>query len=682
MRTLRLEASRLRVTLRRLSFALLVAASVAAISWRALSTLQINGLTPLKTAIFFLFVALLVPIVLSFWTAIIGFIVQWRGGDALELTRTLENSHSPPAPGCCGAAVVMPIYNEDPVRVFAGLKATYESLEQTGWLGCFDFFVLSDTTDPDIWVREELAFAQLRREVRDPARLVYRNRRQNVERKSGNIADFCATWGGRYQYMIVFDADSIMTGLSLVNLVRLMENHPGVGIIQAPPLPVNRRTLFGRVHQFAMRAYSLIFISGLNFWQSGEGNYWGHNAIIRIEPFVKHCRLPRLPGREPLGGSILSHDFVEAALMRRAGWKVYLASDLGGSYEEMPSSLIGYAARDRRWCQGNLQHARLLFTPRFHLVNRIHLGMGVMSYAASPLWLLLLLLTTLQGIGENLGHHPYFSPGKPLFPQWQISVQDQALGLFILMMGILLLPKFLSLITLFHKRDRRAEFGGAPKLLASVLCETIFSTLLAPNLALLQARFVIGILMGKNVKWESQDRGESQTTFSEALRRHWPSEALGLLWTLLLWQTVPKLFWWFSPVIAGFILAVPLSAWSSRTGLGELTRRLGLFLTPEELNPPPVLQRVHEELEQTGALPWALPSDGLGQVLDNPEVCRVHLSLLAPSAPSDPLRRNHLEGLSLKVCLEGLSALTPQEKRELLLDAESIRALRKDEDSQ
>src|SRR5581483_10558213 len=260
-------------------------------------------------------------------------------------------------------AIVMPVYNEEHGRGMAGLKGTYESLEQTGLLQHFDFFILSDTTDPDTWVSEELAFAELRTQVSDPERLVYRNRRENTERKTGNIADFCANWGERYRYMIVFDADSVMTGTSLVNLVRLMEANPHVGIVQAPPLPINRRTLFGRIHQFAMQAYSLIFISGLNFWQGGAANYWGHNAIIRIRPFVEHCRLPKLPGKEPLGGSILSHDFVEAAFMRRAGWKVYLASELRGSYEEMPSSLIGYAARDRRWCQGNLQHLKLLGTP-------------------------------------------------------------------------------------------------------------------------------------------------------------------------------------------------------------------------------------------------------------------------------------------------------------------------------
>jgi membrane glycosyltransferase len=571
----------------------------------------------------------------------------------------------------------MPVYNEDPARVFAGVKATYTNIEQTGLLERFDFFLLSDSTDPDTWINEELAFAELRSEVSNPERLIYRNRRENIERKTGNIADFCATWGDRYRYMIVFDADSIMTGLSLVNLVRLMEANPHVGIVQAPPLPVNRRSLFGRIHQFAMQAYSLIFITGLNFWQGGAANYWGHNAIIRIEPFVKHCRLPRLPGKEPLGGAILSHDFVEAAFMRRAGWKVYLASELRGSYEEMPSSLIGYAARDRRWCQGNLQHGRLLFTRGFHMVNRVHILMGLMSYVASPLWLLLLALTTFEGIKEKLGTHAYFSTARSLFPVWHISVREQALILFLLMMSLLLLPKLLSLVVHWRKPERLRAFGGGFKLTSSVVCETLASTLLAPNLALLQARFVVGILMGSKVEWNAQDRGEDGTTFHEALRRHWPSLLVGVLWTGLLALTVPMLIWWFSPVIAGFLLAIPLSALSSRTSWGEWTRRHGLFLTPEELEPPQLLKSFQEELSTWRSRSWTTPANGLARVLYDPKTWDIHLSFLsAPAESPDPLHQNHLERLRLKVVHEGLDTLTQKEKRDLLLDSRALRELR------
>ena len=659
---------------RQLLFAALSAGTMLAIGRGMFYLLQTNGFNPLKMAIFILFLVLLAPIVLSFWTATLGFLARWRGGDSLELTRTLEEP-APPDVNWPRTAVVAPVYNEDPVRVFAGLKATYESLGLTGFLPSFEFFILSDTTDPDTWIREEMALVDFRQSVRDPSRVFYRNRRENVDRKMGNIAEFCASWGGRYRYMIVFDADSIMTGACLVNLVRLMERHPNAGIVQAPPLPVNRHTFFGRMRQFATHAYSSIFITGLNFWQGGAANYWGHNAIIRIQPFVEHCRLPKLSGKEPLGGSILSHDFVEAAFMRRAGWKVYLASELRGSYEEVPPSLISYAARDRRWCQGNLQHARLLLLPGLHPINRLHLWLGVMAYLAAPFWMLLLVLSTIEGIRETVEPHAFFPPGPALYPIWKISVQQQAIALFLAVMGLLMTPKVFSLLIHLRSQAERAAFGGGDKLALSVLLETAASTLLAPVLAFLQTHFVVGILLGKNVKWEAQDRGEAQTTLREAARRHWPSTLLGAVWTVLLLTTTPRLFWWFSPVLAGFLLAIPISVWSSRASLGERARKHGLLLTPEEADPPAILLTLERELAWAAARPWAKAQDALERVLGDPAVRAAHLSISSHDEPKDELRRHYLEGLELKYRHDGTAALTPREKRDLLWDEEAIRDL-------
>ncbi|HEX4122252.1 MAG TPA: glucans biosynthesis glucosyltransferase MdoH [Verrucomicrobiae bacterium] len=657
-----------RVPLRGGIFAVLAGGTVTAIAWKMFDMLRINGLNPLKITIFSLFVVLLIPIGLSFWTSVLGFVVLWR-------ERPQPRVEAPANEEWPRTAVVVPIYNEDPVRVFAGIKATYEDLEATGLLPFFDFYILSDTTDPEIWVREEMAFADLRKNVRDPERIFYRNRRENLERKTGNIADFCETWGGYYRYMIVFDADSVMAGSSLIDLVRMMERSPEAGIIQAPPLPVNRHTFFGRLRQFATHAYSSTFITGLNFWQGGAANYWGHNAIIRIEPFVEHCHLPKLPGREPLGGSILSHDFVEAAFMRRAGWKVYLASDLSGSYEEIPPSLISYAARDRRWCQGNLQHSRLLFTPGLHLINRLHFWMGIMGYVASPLWMLMLILSTVEGVREAMEPHPYFPQGPALYPTWKISVQTEGVILFLIVMGLLIVPKILSLFLHLRDRRERAGYGGGWKLSGSVLMEMIASTLLAPVLAFLQTHFVLGILMGRNIKWDAQDRGEPETTYGEAIRRHWASTVLGIVWSALLLSTVPKLFWWFSPVLAGFVLAIPISVWSSRVRLGEWAQRHGWFLTPEEVEPPSVLVRLNKEMELGAARRWATEHEPLSQVLEDPEVYALHLWMLGGSKAIDPLQRHYLEGLELKYQHSGGEALTPREKRDLLLDQEAVRSL-------
>jgi membrane glycosyltransferase len=672
---MRSQFSPRRITLRRLVFASLVTPTVLLLGWESWALLRVNGLTPLKAAIFVLFVVLLVPLAVSFWTAAIGFLIQIWGCDSRDLSWMLDGA--PPRPEDLPlTAVVMPAYNEDPVRVFAGLKATCESVAQAGFCTAFEFFILSDTTDPDIWVREELAFAELREEVTRPEGLFYRNRRENIERKSGNIADFCAAWGGRYRYMIIMDADSVMTGMSLVNLVRLMERNPRAGIVQAPPWPVNGRTLFNRMHQFAARAYSSVFITGLNFWQGGAANYWGHNAIIRIRPFVKHCRLPKLAGKEPLGGSILSHDFVEGALMRRAGWRVHLAGELEGTYEELPSSLIAYAVRDRRWCQGNLQHARLLFTPGLHLVNRLHLWLGVMSYLSAPLWMLALALATFEGLRDTLGSHLYFPSRQALFPTWWISVQQRTALLFLLVVGLLVLPKCFSLILHLRVRGRAAGFGGRPGLMVSALLEILFSALLAPILAAIRTRFVTGTLMGLNVQWQAQQRGEVRTSFREGWRRHWAVTLVGLAWSGLYLSAAPALFWWFSPVLAGLVLAIPLSVWTSRAAVGQWARSRGLWLIPEEINTPELLQRLEAELQNAPGRCWAAPRDGLAWVLAEPDVLAVHLALLpAGGEPQDPFQKHRLEGFRLKLRHHGPRALKSTEKRELLLDADSLQAL-------
>ncbi len=671
-----LSLGRRHIIVRRMTLGTLAVATTAVASYGALQMLLVNGFHPLEWPILPLFVILVFPIALSCWTAVFGFVVQLKGGDVLSLPRTLAES-GPTDLRIFRTAIVVPAYNEDAVRLFAGLKATYESVERTGQLGHFDFFLLSDTTDPDAWIREEMAFHDLRREVSDPARLFYRNRRENTERKAGNIADFCATWGEQYRYMVVFDADSLMSGKSLVNLVRLMEEHPTVGILQTPPVAVNRQSLFGRLLQFSTRIYGPMFITGLNYWQAGESNYWGHNAIIRVQPFVEHCRLPKLPGKEPLGGSILSHDFVEAALIRRAGWKVYLATELGGSYEEIPANLIGHAARDRRWCQGNLQHARLLTMPGLNWVNRVHLGMGVMSYVASPLWMLMLLLSTAEGLRTAFLGHTYFRPDQSPFPVWQVSLVNQAMLLLTSVLAMLLLPKLLSLIGwLAKKRRTTAGFGGSWKLTVSVFAETLFSVLVAPILAMLHSRFVILTLLGRKVEWAPQDRGDVETEWREAFRWHLGIVVLGVVWAVLLWTKDRALFWWLSPVLAGWVLAIPFSAWTSKVSVGQGARARGLFLTPEEVWPPLILRSFHQALESAAGRPWATAKDGLHWVLREAEVRTIHLSLLPPTNPSaDPLAQHRLEGLRLKLRALGATALLPKEQRELLWDVESIQAL-------
>ena len=198
--------------------------------------------------------------------------------------------------------------------------------------------------------------------------------------------------------MVVLDADSLMSGETLARLVRLMEAHPEVGVIQTAPRVVRARSLFARVQQFASRLYGPMFAAGMHYWQLGDSPYWGHNAILRVAPFMEHCSLPRLSGRPPFGGDILSHDFVEAALLGRAGWSVWLAFDLSGSYEETPGSLLEEMQRDQRWCQGNLQHLRLLFTEGLSTAHRALFLNGIFSYISAVLWLGFLVASTSEAV--------------------------------------------------------------------------------------------------------------------------------------------------------------------------------------------------------------------------------------------------------------------------------------------
>ena len=392
---------------------------------------RVGVVTLLEWALVVLFVANFSWIALAFTTGVAGFFwLVFRAGAPGELPHSLSKK----------TAVVMPIYNETPARVFAAIQAICEDVAATGLGSAFDYFFLSDTTDPDIWIAEERALLAIRRRLPEE-RLYYRHRRKNTHRKAGNIADFVTRWGGAYDHMVVLDADSLMTGNSIVRLAAAMEADPDAGIIQTSPLIINRNTFFARVQQFAARITGPIVSAGMSAWMGRDGNYWGHNAIIRTSAFAAHCGLPDLPGRPPVGGQILSHDFVEGALMRRAGYAVYALPTLGGSYEESPPSLIDLAARDRRWCQGNLQHTRLLATKGLVLASRQHLAAGVMGYLASPLWMAQLLVGIALVLQTSYIRPEYFTADFSLFPAWPRFDAERALRLFELTMGVLLAPE-------------------------------------------------------------------------------------------------------------------------------------------------------------------------------------------------------------------------------------------------
>ena len=578
------STSRMRwqVRLRRTLFFGLTFLTAGCASALLLDVLQANGLSGTELLGLVLFFALFAWIASAFWTAIAGFAIQLAGRDpaGIQLSevagRTLRTR----------TAIAMPVYNEDPRRVAAGLEAIWCSLAREPERGAFDLFILSDTRDPGIAAEEEAMWQRFVARHQAAGRVFYRRRRDRSDHKAGNIADFVRRWGAQYEYMVVLDADSIMTGSALVTLARVMDAHPEIGILQSLPLPVGRETLFGRLIQFGARLQGPMLARGLAFWQLGESNYWGHNAILRLQPFARHCTLPHLSGSPPLGGEILSHDFVEAAFMRRAGYEVRQLPELIGSWEEMPANLIDYAARDRRWTQGNLQHARVLGFPGLHPLSRVHFLTGIVSYVSSPMWLALLLVSSLVSAIETTRKPQYFLPGPHTLPQWpQIRAGETAV-LFALTLAVLLLPKILAAILTLRDSQLRRQFGGAARLCVSLIVEQFFSVLLAPSMMLFHSTFVAQTLLGKAVSWNAQDRSERGVTLREAFRREKWHLALGLAWGAIMLRVAPRFFWWLTPVLIGLICGVGLTAWTSRTSAGRIARRWGLFLTPEETTPP------------------------------------------------------------------------------------------------
>ncbi len=576
---------------RRVVVALLVVLQTAIAAWSLARTFPGPTLSNLEIAILADFSVLFAWISFSFWTSLAAFVTLWRKSRRFSLSAEL-----PGKPLRSRTAVLMPICNEDAARCFAGIEAIYRSLAKTGELEKFDFYVLSDSAAGPRQAREEIAWAETCRTLGGFGKIFYRHRRNNIKKKSGNIADFLRRWGRRYDFMIVLDADSLMAGDTLVRLARLMENHPQVGIIQTAPALVHSDSLFARVQQFANRVYGPLFNAGLRFWQLGESYYWGHNAIVRVAPFIRYCGLARLPGEPPLGGEILSHDFVEAALMGRAGYEVWLADQLPGSYEESPPTLLDELKRDRRWCQGNLQHLRLLLADGFRFGHRACMLIGVLSYASAFLWFIFLVLVSAEAAVGILIPPDYFPPNRSLFPFWPVWRPELAVALLTATGLLLILPKILSL-ALIVKDRLAAGFGGSVRLAAGIVTEVFISTLLAPIRMWFHSKFVLLTLLGRRIKWGTQRRSAAEVGWLEAFTQHGVSSVFALLWIGGAYCLDQALVWWLLPVCVPLILSAPIAVFSSRASLGRALRDWQWLLVPEERAPAEVLKDWRAALE-------------------------------------------------------------------------------------
>lgn len=642
---------------RRWMLLVLVIAQTMLATWYMSTVLPYKGADTLEVATLSLFAILFAWVSAGFWTAMMGFLVLAKGGDRHLISRSA--SGNAPIAEDARTAIIMPICNEDATRVFAGLRATYESLERTGQLAHFDFFVLSDSGNPDLRVAETDAWMETCRAVNGFGRIFYRWRRHRVKRKTGNVADFCRRWGSKYRYMVVLDADSVMSGDCLATLVRLMEANPGAGIIQTAPLAVGRETFYARVQQFATRVYGPLFTAGLHYWQLGESHYWGHNAIIRIKPFMEHCALAPLPGKGPLAGEILSHDFVEAALMRRAGWAVWIAYDLDGSFEELPPNLLDEVKRDRRWCQGNLMNFRLWMKQGFHSVHRAVFLTGLMAYLSAPLWFLFLMLSTAMLAKHALVPPEYFSQPYQFYPNWPEWHPEKAIALFSATATLLFLPKVAGVLLLLRQARR---YGGVMRLALSMLIEVVISALLAPVRMLFHTKFVIAAYVGWGISWKSPPREDAETTWGEAFRRHGWHTVFGLAWGALVYWIDPGFVWWLLPIVGALAMSIPLSVWLSRVNLGRAMRRAGLFVIPEETEPPrewvDTQRHVAEAAEEPGFV------DAVVDPVTNALACAT-----ATARPGLPLASQRQHAVLVQQALTGgPDALNAKQKLVLLND--------------
>jgi len=488
-------------------------------------------------------------------------------------------------------AILVPIYNEDPAATFSRIAAMNRSLIAEGIAERFHFAILSDSTSLEVAAQEAVWFERLVREPMSEGRVFYRRRERNIGKKAGNVEDFISRSGAAYAYALILDADSLMDGATIGRMALRMDADEQLGLLQTVPEVIRAETIFGRLMAFSSAYLSPYFARGQALMQRQEGPYWGHNAIVRVSAFAASCGLPVLSGKPPYGGHILSHDYVEAALLARAGWKVELDPTLGGSFEEGPENLIEYAKRDRRWCQGNLQHRRLIAAPGLKFWSRFTFVQGIMAYMASPLWLLLLVTSLIAASIPD--------------QRWWVQHDDAMWVLAAAVAVALLLPK-VTILVRGALDGRNGQFGGTLRVALGVLGEIALSTLLAPIMLCLQSKAVLEILLGLDGGWPATRRDETRVEFGVAFAASWWIVVTGAVTLAVAIALAPGIVPWLLPV------TVPAIAAPLLMGLTSLSPKVRwLFGTAAERRPTEVMllqQRIHENWTMQGP---DLPEAGL-----------------------------------------------------------------------
>jgi len=511
--------------------------------------------------------------VLGFWNAAIG-LWQLSGRRDLEIVPALVEPDTR-LPITVKTAVVMTLRNEDPARALRRLKIVKDSLDRTGEGRQFSYFVLSDTDRPEIASREEDAIALLRAQDVDRERIVYRRRGHNLGFKAGNVRDFAMTEGRDFELMLPLDADSLMTGTAILELVRIMQRHPKLGILQSLVVGTPATSAFARIFQFGMRLGMRTYTMGQAWWVGDCGPFWGHNALVRIAPFVEHCELPTLRGRPPLGGHILSHDQVEAALMRKGRFEVRVLPVEIGSFEDNPPNAAAFTERDARWCQGNLQYLKLIGLTGLMPVSRYQLVWAVLMFLGVPAWILLFgLLSFVAAEAEKIPDFPVASA--------------VALALVLLLMN--LAPKLSAALNVVLTPGEIKRFGGGVRFALGAGLELLFSVFLSAATSLRTTLFMVGLLFGRSNGWRAQSRDTGKLSWIEAASRFWPHALFGVALGCAFAALSPHLLFWSLPLVSCFLAAVPFAVLTASPSVGEFLRRHGIAAIPEDVAPPPEIR--------------------------------------------------------------------------------------------
>jgi membrane glycosyltransferase len=549
----------------------------AGLLWAAAKVLGAGGWTWVDVVLFVCFAAGTPWTVLGFWNALIGlWLLHFRGDSRAEVAPYAAAADAS-TPLRIKTAVFMTLRNEDPERAILRLRTIKASVDATGEGGAFSWFVLSDTNDPAVAAAEEKAVEAWKAADPDRDRIVYRRRTDNAGYKAGNVRDFCARWGADYTLMLPLDADSLMSGEQVVRLARMMQAHPKIGILQSLVVGMPSKSAFARIFQFGMRHGMRSYTMGQAWWVGDCGPFWGHNAVVRIKPFYEQCDLPILPGSPPLGGHVLSHDQVEATLMRRAGYEVRVLPEERGSWEENPPTMLEFARRDVRWCQCNMQYLKLLNLPGLYPMSRFQLVWAILMFIGIPAWTLMIALLPVAA--------------------WQArEIEDfpvnLAIGLYATFFTMYLMPKLAGLADVVLTRGGVKRYGGWLRFVPSAAIEIAFSFLQGAVSTIRTSIFMIGLLFGRSVVWGGQSRDARGLSWVDAARNLWPQTLFGILVCGALIAVAPAVFWWSLPLTAGYLLAIPFAVVTADPSVGRVLQRLGLCGIPEDFAPPAEVKAV------------------------------------------------------------------------------------------